>query len=59
MHTDTFAGQETVVNRKLRLFSLYVDFAASAHARWTAIPFRVAAWTCRGATNRMNEKFKR
>lgn len=33
---DAFSGQETVVNRKLRLFSLYVDFAASAHARWTA-----------------------
>jgi hypothetical protein len=36
MHTDAFAGQATAVNGKLRLFSLYVDFVASAHARWAA-----------------------
>src|SRR5208282_6219451 len=36
MNTDTFVEQETVVNGKLRLFSLYVDFAASVHAKWAA-----------------------
>ena len=36
MHTDAYAGPETEVNGRLRLFSLYVDFAASAHARWAA-----------------------
>jgi len=36
MHNDTLARAEPVVNGKLRLFSLYVDFAASAQARWAA-----------------------
>ena len=34
MQTNTFAGREIAVNGKLRLLSLYVDFAASAHAKW-------------------------
>jgi hypothetical protein len=33
MHTDAGAGQEMVVNGRLRLFSLYVDYAASTSAR--------------------------
>jgi hypothetical protein len=36
MHAGTFIEQEVEANGKLRLFSLYVDFAASAHARWAA-----------------------
>ncbi len=35
MHTETFIERETEANGKLHLFSLYVDFAASLHARWT------------------------
>jgi hypothetical protein len=50
MHTEAFAGQEkTVVNGKLRLFSLYVDFAASAHARWATDTITKLAgrrWQC-------------
>jgi len=36
MHMETTAGPRTVVNGKLSLFSLYVDFAASAQAKWAA-----------------------
>jgi len=36
MHSETFIEQDVAANGKLRLFSLYVDFAASAHARWAA-----------------------
>jgi len=34
MSIDALARAETAVNGKLRLFSLYVDFAASTHAKW-------------------------
>jgi hypothetical protein len=34
MHTDADTGQGMMVNGRLRLFSLYVDYAASARARW-------------------------
>jgi len=34
MRAETLVGQDTAVTGKLRLFSMYVDFAASAHARW-------------------------
>ncbi len=34
MHTGTFMPEETEPIAKLRLFSLYVDFAASARAKW-------------------------
>jgi len=49
MHTDAYAGPETEVNGQLRLFSLYVDFAASAHARWAADAIAKLAgprWQC-------------
>jgi hypothetical protein len=36
MHAETFIEEEKEANGKLRLFSLYVDFAASVHARWAA-----------------------
>jgi hypothetical protein len=36
MDTETFIKQETQANTKLRLFSLYVDFAASLRARWAS-----------------------
>ena len=36
MLLETLVEPETAVSGKLRLFSLYVDFAASAHARRTA-----------------------
>ncbi len=36
MHTETFIEEEKETNGKLRLFSLYVDFEASVHARWAA-----------------------
>ena len=34
MHAETFIEQEAQADEKLRLFSLYVDFAASMRARW-------------------------
>jgi len=34
MHTETSIEPETGTNAKLRLFSLYVDFAASMRAKW-------------------------
>ncbi|MFZ1072281.1 MAG: hypothetical protein WAO21_02490 [Verrucomicrobiia bacterium] len=36
MDTNALIGEQEAVNGKLRLFSLYLDFAASAHARWAA-----------------------
>ena len=36
MHTETLTKQEPGTNAKLRLFSLYVDFAASVPARWAS-----------------------
>ena len=36
MQTETFAAEETEPQAKLRLFSLYVDFAASARAKWVS-----------------------
>lgn len=36
MHTDNLIDQETRPNGKLRLFSLYLDFAASVRARWVS-----------------------
>ncbi len=36
MHTETFMAEKTEPHAKLRLFSLYVDFAASARAKWVA-----------------------
>ena len=36
MHHETFIRQDMEANAKLRLFSLYVDFAASARARWVS-----------------------
>ena len=36
MHTDTLIEQETQANGKLRLFSVYLDFAASVRARWVS-----------------------
>jgi hypothetical protein len=36
MHAGPFIEQEVEANGKLRLFSLYVDFAASVHVRWAA-----------------------
>jgi len=36
MPVEAFVEPETAVSARLRLFSLYVDFAASAHARQTA-----------------------
>jgi len=36
MHTETFMAEETEHIAKLRLFCLYVDFAASARARWVS-----------------------
>jgi hypothetical protein len=36
MNTETFIKQEMQANTKLRLFSLYVDFAASVRARWAS-----------------------
>jgi len=34
MHAETLIEREILVDRKLRLFSLYVDFAAAIRARW-------------------------
>jgi hypothetical protein len=34
MHAETRIKQEAPADSKLRIFSLYVDFAASAHAKW-------------------------
>jgi hypothetical protein len=34
MHTETLVEPELVTNGRLRLFSLYVDFAAAIRARW-------------------------
>src|SRR5690348_3660270 len=36
MHNETFTSDETGPSAKLRLFSLYVDFAASARAKWAS-----------------------
>ena len=36
MHIETLTKQEPGKNTKLRLFSLYVDFAASVPARWAS-----------------------
>ena len=36
MQTETSAAEETELHVKLRLFSVYVDFAASARARWVS-----------------------
>jgi hypothetical protein len=36
MHTETFLEPEANADAKLRLFSLYVDFAASVRARWAS-----------------------
>lgn len=36
MPTEIFVEQETQAEAKLRLFSLYVDFAASQYARWAS-----------------------
>jgi len=36
MHNETFMAEETESITKLRLFSLYVDFAASARAKWVS-----------------------
>jgi hypothetical protein len=36
MNTETFIKPEMPANTKLRLFSLYVDFAASVRARWAS-----------------------
>src|SRR6516162_4724587 len=36
MHAEALTKQETDTNAKLRLFSLYVDFAASVPARWAS-----------------------
>lgn len=36
MHTENFLEQETQADAKLRLFSLYVDYAASLRARWAS-----------------------
>jgi hypothetical protein len=36
MHSETFKAEETAPPAKLRLFSLYVDFAASARAKWVS-----------------------
>jgi hypothetical protein len=36
MNAKTFIKQETQADTKLRLFSLYVDFAASARAKWAS-----------------------
>ena len=36
MHTETLTKQEPGASVKLRLFSLYVDFAASVPARWAS-----------------------
>lgn len=36
MHNESFMGEEMESNAKLRLFSLYVDFAASARAKWVS-----------------------
>ncbi|MGA9776869.1 MAG: hypothetical protein WBS33_01220 [Verrucomicrobiia bacterium] len=36
MHTETFMAEETEPIAKLRLFCLYVDFAASARAKWVS-----------------------
>ena len=36
MHTETVMPEETEPIAKLRLFSLYVDFAASARAKWVS-----------------------
>jgi hypothetical protein len=34
MHAGTLVEPDLVTDRKLRMFSLYVDFAAAARARW-------------------------
>jgi hypothetical protein len=36
MNAKTFIKQKTQTNTKLRLFSLYVDFAASLRAKWAS-----------------------
>lgn len=36
MHNETFNVEEAETKAKLRLFSLYVDFAASARAKWVS-----------------------
>jgi hypothetical protein len=36
MHTETFMAGEREPHAKLRLFCLYVDFAASARAKWVS-----------------------
>ena len=34
MHSETLIEREVLADRRLRLFSLYVDFAAAVRARW-------------------------
>lgn len=49
MHTNASTGQEAVVNGKLFLFSLYLDFAASGNAKWAARTIAKLAeplWQC-------------
>jgi hypothetical protein len=44
MHTETVDERETQADAKLRLFALYVDFAASIRARWaTSAIIKLAA----------------
>jgi hypothetical protein len=55
MHTQVLSGQVTGVNGKLRLFSLYVDYAASAHARWaTSAITKLAGPHCQSSTEMWN-----
>jgi hypothetical protein len=49
MHSEIFFEKEVRADRKLRLFSLYLDFAAAGRARWATS--RIAAqagepWKC-------------
>jgi len=46
MPTEIFLEQETQADSKLRLFSLYVDFAASVRAKWASGMITKLAGSC-------------